>query len=272
MDLRAEIEARMAAALPIVEEAGALALAHFRQPIAIDNKLGETGFDPVTIADRAVEALIRARLGALWPDSPIHGEEEGITAGTGDWSWIIDPIDGTRAFISGLPAWGILLGLVVGGRAVGGLMCQPFTGEIFLGSPEGAFLLHRGQRTALSTSGRTDLADAILYSTHPDILGSERPGFDRVSARVRMTRYGGDCYAYCLLAHGFVDLVIESALQPYDIVPLIPVIEAAGGVITDLEGRSPLGGGAVVAAATPVLHAAALDLMRGGKGPVSAPE
>ncbi len=259
----AEIAARMQAALPIVEAAGALALRHFRQPIAIDNKLGDAGFDPVTAADREVEALIRARLTALWPEVPIHGEEEGFTAGTGDWSWIIDPIDGTRAFISGLPAWGILLGLVAGGRAVGGFMCQPFTGETFVGGPEGAFLLRGGARTPLRASGRTDLGGAILMTTHPDILGAARPGFDRVAARVRMTRYGGDCYAYCLLALGFVDLVIESSLQPYDIVPLIPIIEAAGGVITGLDGAAPMDGGTVVAAAGPALHAEALALVRG---------
>lgn len=264
MDFRGEAGERMRRALPIVEEAGALALRHFRHPTVVENKLGEGGFDPVTAADRAVEALIRARLGALWPDSPIQGEEEGFSGGSGDWSWIIDPIDGTRAFISGLPLWGILLGLVAGGRAVGGFMHQPFTGETFTGGPDGSFLTRAGQTTRLAVSGRTDLGDAILFSTHPDILGADtRPGFDRVSARARMTRYGGDCYAYCLLAAGFIDLVIEDSLQPYDIVPLIPIIEAAGGVVTGLDGRSPMAGGAVVAAAGPALHAEALALMAG---------
>ena len=259
----AEITARLAAALPIVEAAGEHALRYFRQPLAVENKLGQ-GFDPVTIADREVEALIRARLLALWPESPVEGEEAGLTPGTGPWSWIVDPIDGTRAFISGMPAWGVLLGLRHQGRPVGGLVRQPFTGETFLGGAGRALHRRGGTETALATSGRTDLAGAILYCTHPDIFTTDatRAGFARVARAVRMVRYGGDCYAYCLLAMGFVDLVIESSLQPYDILPVAPIIAAAGGIVTDLDGQEPLHGGTIVAAATPELHAAALALMR----------
>ena len=200
-----------------------------------------------------------------WPDSPIQGEEEGFTPGASEWSWIIDPIDGTRAFISGVPAWGILLGLLKAGRPVAGIMRQPYLDETFLGGPSGAWLLRAGSRLPLRASGRTSLGEAILYSTHPRLFAdpAEQAGFDRVSAAVRMTRFGGDCYSYCLLAHGFVDLVIEGALQAYDIVPLIPIVEAAGGIVTGLDGEPPLAGGTVIAAASPALHAQALALMRG---------
>jgi myo-inositol-1(or 4)-monophosphatase len=266
MNLEREVGERLAVALALVEEAGRLALAHFRQPIAVENKLGPGAFDPVTVADREVEALIRAGLGRIWPDSPIHGEEQGFTPGESEWSWSIDPIDGTRAFISGVPAWGILLGLLKAGRPVGGIMRQPYLDETFVGDPTGAWLLRGGSRVALRSSGKAILDEAILYSTRPpsDFADpAERRGFERVSAAVRMTRFGGDCYSYCLVAHGFVDLVIESGLQAYDIVPLIPIVEAAGGVVSGLDGASPLSGGTVIAAASPALHAQALALMRG---------
>ena len=266
MSLGQEVEERLSVALALVEEAGRLALAHFRQPIAVENKLGPGAFDPVTAADRGVEALIRAGLGRAWPDSPIQGEEEGFTPGESEWSWIIDPIDGTRAFISGVPAWGILLGLLKAGRPVAGIMRQPYLDETFLGGPSGAWLLRAGSRLPLRASGKASLGEAILYSTHPRLFAdpAEQAGFDRVAAAVRMTRFGGDCYSYCLLAHGFVDLVIESSLQAYDIVPLIPIVEAAGGVVSGLDGAPPLDGGTVIAAASPALHAAALALMRAG--------
>jgi histidinol phosphatase-like enzyme (inositol monophosphatase family) len=264
MSLADEVEERLSVALPLIEEAGRLALRHFRQPLAVENKLGPGVFDPVTEADRGVEALIRAGLSRTWPDSAIQGEEDGLTPGDSEWSWIIDPIDGTRAFISGVPAWGILLGLLKAGRPVGGVMRQPYLDETFLGGPSGAWLLRAGARLALRASAKVDLADAILYSTHPRLFAdpAEQVGFERVSAAVRMTRFGGDCYSYCLVAAGYVDLVIESSLQPYDIVPLIPIVQAAGGVVTGLDGALPLHGGTVIAAASPALHAAALALMR----------
>ena len=268
MSLESEVEARLAVAVPIAVAAGEVALRYFRTPIAVENKLEGRAFDPVTEADRGVERLIRARLGAVYPDSPIMGEEEGFTPGTSAWSWIIDPIDGTRAFITGVPAWGVLLGLLHEGRPVGGIMHQPYLGETFVGGPGGAVLNRGGEERRLRASGRTALAEAVLYSTHPSMFaGPElRPGFEAVSAAVRMTRFGGDCYSYCLLALGFVDLVIESGLQPYDILPLVPIVEAAGGVVTGLDGEPPLAGGTVIAAASAELHARALEKMRGSGG------
>ena len=243
MSLGQEVEERLSVALALVEEAGRLALEHFRQPIEVENKLGPGAFDPVTAADRGVEALIRAGLGRAWPDSPIQGEEEGFTPGASEWSWIIDPIDGTRAFISGVPAWGILLGLLKAGRPVAGIMRQPYLDETFLGGPSGRLAPARRVAAAVCAP-RARRASARRSSTPPSPRlfadPAEQAGFDRVSAAVRMTRFGGDCYSYCLVAHGFVDLVIEGSLQAYDIVPLIPIVEAAGGVVSGLDGAPPL--------------------------------
>jgi len=255
---------RMERARSCVIEAGAIARAHFRTRLAIDNKLAGNQFDPVTIADRAIEHFLREHLHAQDSSLRIIGEELG-TSGTGDDYWIIDPIDGTRAFISGMPTWGILLGLVMDGHAVGGIMHQPFTGETFIADPQrGARLLHCGTETALHTSTKTNLAEAILYSTDPSIIeqGGLTTNFAKLAKACRLQRWGGDCYALALVAQGSIDLMVEGLLAPYDIVPLIPIIEQAGGIITNLEGNSPLSGGSVIAAATPALHEAALAYLR----------
>jgi myo-inositol-1(or 4)-monophosphatase len=258
-----EIASLMHTALAAMLQAGEIARLHFRTDMQVDNKLSGGAFDPVTQADTGIEAFLRAALGRQAPGLRIVGEEFGTT-GTGDDYWIIDPIDGTRAFMSGMPTWGILLGLVVGGKAVGGIMHQPFTGETFMADPQAASrLLHLGEARTLRASRRTDLADAILYSTDPLMLarGGIADGFERLAAACRLRRWGGDCYAFALVALGSIDIVVEGSLAPYDIVPLIAIIESAGGVITDLEGRPPLAGGNVIAAGNPALHAQALRFL-----------
>jgi myo-inositol-1(or 4)-monophosphatase len=248
----------------IIEEAGILALRYFRRPIEVDDKAGPGRFDPVTIADREVESLLRRRLGEAFPDDNLVGEEFGRDERGGDCSWLIDPIDGTRAFISGLPAWGILLGRTQGDRARWGLMHQPYLEETFVGDPEGSRLYRRGDTRMLQTASTSSLAAAILYTTTPEMFhGSRyRAAFERLGRQVRLQRFGGDCYAYCLLAMGHVDLVVESQLQPYDIVPLIPIIEGAGGVVSGPEGAPAVGGGTVIAAANAALHRQALALFQ----------
>lgn len=260
-----EIEKRLGFAREVAEDAGKIALRYFRQPLDVENKLAGEQFDPVTIADREVEAEIRQKLGAAYPQDSIIGEEEGTSEGSNDIAWIIDPIDGTRAFISGVPAWGTLLGLMDGERCVGGLMHQPYIGETFIAGPSGAFLYHQGQQTVLRSRQNATLGDAILYCTHPKHFETESDlaGFYRVAERSRLHRFGGDCYSYCLLAQGQIDLVIEGGLQPYDIIPLIPLIEAAGGVVTDRNGEPATRGGLIVAAANAKLHAEALALLNG---------
>jgi myo-inositol-1(or 4)-monophosphatase len=251
----------------LIPQAGALALRWFRADpadLGMADKGGDAGFDPVTEADRTVEDFLRGELNARFPGDRIVGEEQGITGPSGAGRcWVIDPIDGTKAFITGVPAWGILLGLMVDGRPVAGWMHQPYLGETFMAAAGvGVFTGRSGQRP-LRASRTAKLSDAVLYCTHPSMFTTprERAAFARVANAVRLQRYGGDCYAYCLLALGLIDLVVESGLQPYDIIPLIPIIEAAGGVVTDRAGRPPLEGGFVIAAATPQLHAQALELI-----------
>jgi myo-inositol-1(or 4)-monophosphatase len=262
MDQR-RIEHLAQAAVQAVAEAGAIARRYFRTELHVDNKLNDGTFDPVTRADREIEQFLRAELARLDPSIGIVGEEFGST-GPSDEYWIIDPIDGTRAFMSGMLGWGILLGLVTHGRAVAGIMHQPFTGEMFVGTPQGARLFHQGTEATLRTSTRTDLARAILYSTDPRLIaaGDLTAAFTELAAKCRLQRWGGDCYSMALVAQGSIDLVVEGPIAPYDIVPLIALVEGAGGIVTDLDGKSPLGGGAVIVAANAALHAAALGIMR----------
>ncbi len=253
-------------------EAGEIALRFFRKPTGVMNKAGGDAFDPVTEADREVERHLRAAITQRFSDHAIVGEEFANTHGKSDFTWVIDPIDGTRAFISGVPAWGILLGLCWQGRPMFGLMHQPYTGETFIGlqdkEPAAWFMRNQFdlQNPLLASTVKT-LDDAVLYSTHPDLFDSSPAGeferFRRVADACKLLRYGGDCYSYCLLAMGQIDLVIESGLQSYDILPLLPIVEAAGGFVTDWQGQPLSGGGSVVAAAGPELHAQALELLQG---------
>ena len=249
----------------LLEEAGRLALRHFRQPLAVEDK-GDGGFDPVTVADRAVEAHLRAALAQHCPEHGITGEEQADRAGSGEHVWVIDPIDGTRSFITGMPLWGILLGLLHGGTPVLGFMHQPCLGETFGGDGRSAWLVDRHGRRALATAATDALAGASVYTTHPEHFASasDEAAHRRLAALCRLARYGGDCYSYCMLAAGHVDLVVESGLAAYDILPLVPIIEGAGGTVTDWEGRPLRDGGRVLAAANAGLHRAALEVLNAG--------
>ena len=239
--------------------AAAQTLPRFRQAHEVSNKL-EGGFDPVTEADREAERAIRSLIEARFPEHGIVGEEFGVTNPDSERIWVIDPIDGTRAFISGLPLWGTLVGLTERGKAVAGMMSQPFTGETFLADAGGATYDGPGGPRRLRTRATTRLADATLCTTTPALFtGAKRAAYDRLESKVRLARYGTDCYAYCMLAAGHIDLVVEIGLQPYDIVALIPIIEQAGGVVTASDGGPAEKGGEIVAAANAELHAAALE-------------
>lgn len=246
--------------------AAAETLPRFRQFNAVDNKYS-SGFDPVTEADRAAERAIRAVIERNFPDHGILGEEYGPQNVDRSHVWVIDPVDGTRAFISGLPVWGTLVGLTIDGDAHAGMMSQPFTGELFYSDGEGSYLVRQGENAEprrLSVRSDVKLDEATLFTTTPGhFKGELGKGFDRLKNAVRLTRYGVDCYAFAMLAGGFVDIVVEAGLQPYDIVALIPIIEQAGGIITRRDGGPAEQGGDVVAAATPALHAAALELLNG---------
>lgn len=258
-----EVREFLEAAVSIAEGAGPIALRYFRQPLDVENKSTGAGFDPVTRADREVEASIRAELGRLFPDHGIVGEEEAAVETDSPYCWIVDPIDGTRAFISGVPAWGILLGLRRDEKCIAGVMHQPYLGETFFGGAGRAGMRRAGKEFDLRTSQTDDLASAVAYCTHPAMFPAREnlDRFKRVASASRMMRYGGDCYSYCLLAHGMIDLIVEGELQPYDIVPLIPIIEGAGGVVTNWRGESAMAGGRIVAAANTKLHTQVLDLL-----------
>lgn len=243
--------------------AGEVVLPYFRQPLAVDDKGGQR-FDPVTIADRAAEQALRTAIAARYPDHGILGEEFGDTPGSSEYRWVIDPIDGTRAFVCGVPTWGTLIALCEHGRPVLGLMSQPFVGECFVGGGAAAWHVRAGDHRRLHTREHHELASSYLFATAPEMFAAdvEWPAFQRLARQVRLARYGIDCYAYCLLAAGHLDLVVEAGLGYYDIAPLMPIVEAAGGVVTDWNGQPVRGGGRVIAAANRRLHAQALAYLR----------
>lgn len=244
--------------LPLFRSAGLVA----------DDKAAGQDFDPVTRADREAEERMRGLLAALRPEDGILGEEFGNLAGRSGLTWVLDPIDGTRAFISGIPSWGTLIAVMDADGPIYGLIDQPFTDERFEGGRHRpASMKSRHHDGPLRTRGTAQLSAATLLSTFPEIgTAAERRAFSRCADQVRLVRYGLDCYAYALLAAGQVDLVIEAGLQSYDIAAPIAVIEAAGGVVTNWQGGPAHEGGQVLAAANPTLHAAALAVLRDGAG------
>lgn len=245
----------------LARAAAAETLPRFRTAAAIDNKEA-SGFDPVTEADREAERVIRALIAETYPDHGILGEEHGAHNTGSRHVWIIDPIDGTRAFICGVPVWGTLIGLTVDGEAVAGVMSQPFTNELFLAAEEGAFYEGPLGTRPLAVRATTRLEDALLFTTTPALFkGDARDRFEALERRARLSRYGTDCYAFAMLASGQIDLIAEPGLQAYDIAALIPLIERAGGVVTTFEGKPAEGGGDILAAATPELHAAAQAIL-----------
>ncbi len=236
----------------------------FRMSQPVLNK-AEGGFDPVTEADRAAELVIRARIRQAFPAHAIRGEEFSVENEGAEYEWIIDPIDGTRGFICGLPTWGTLVGLTRHGAPVQGMMNQPHVGERFFGDGKVARLISAKGERRLAARRCTRLADAFIATTSPRIIkGAEGEAYDRLEAACRLARYGTDCYAYALLAAGQIDLVCETGLQPYDIAPLVPIIEGAGGIVTTWSGESPAKGGAIIAAGDPALHEQALKMLSGG--------
>jgi histidinol phosphatase-like enzyme (inositol monophosphatase family) len=245
----------------MAEAAAGETMPRFRQQGAVSNKL-KSGFDPVTEADREAEKAIRAVIKAQYPDHGILGEEFGVENGSSRHIWVIDPIDGTRSFISGLPLWGTLVGLTVDGEAVAGMMAQPFTGELFYANESGSHYEGPNGKRSLATRKTVALEDATLCTTTPALfLGGRRDAYNRLESAVQLPRYGTDCYAYAMVAAGHVDLVVEVGLQSYDIVALIPIIEKAGGMVTTWEGGPAENGGEIIAAATPELHEAAIKVL-----------
>lgn len=249
----------------MADAARAPILKHFRSAgLTADNKEAD-GFDPVTIADREAEAAMRSVLADRRPNDAILGEEEGRSSGTSGLTWVIDPIDGTRAFLAGAPTFGVLIALHDGDRPILGVVDQPYIGERFVGAPGRATpaeVIRRGERRPLRTRSTVDLKDAIALTTFPEVgTPQEGAAFAAVSREAKLTRYGLDCYGYMLVALGQADLVIEAGLAAYDIQGPMAVVQAAGGVVTDWSGGPCDQGGRAIAAANADVHGAALEVL-----------
>ena len=256
--LRAEY---LAFAIEIARAGGAATLPYFRaSTTVVENKHSDGGFDPVTEADKLTEKIIRESITDAYPAHGIFGEEFGHQEGNG-LTWVIDPIDGTKAFMSGMLHWGVLLALFDGERPVIGVMYQPFTDELFFGDGQSSEYRQGATARVLRVSGCMDLPGAVLATTSPRWFeGVAREGFDSLEELVKLSIYGGDCYIYGALAMGYIDLAADANLNLYDIQAHIPIITGAGGVVTSIEGGDASMGGVVLSAASETLHRSALEI------------
>jgi myo-inositol-1(or 4)-monophosphatase len=239
-------------------------LPYFRRNTGIEVKDGPV-WDPVTEGDRAGERAMRKMIEERYPDHGVHGEEYGIKEGRSGFTWVLDPVDGTRSFVCGMPTWATLIGLTFEGRAVLGLMNQPFVGDMFYGNPHGAWHDYRGTVEAIRTRQGVALAAASIGTTAPELYRrpGEREGFERLRAKATLTRYGGDAYFFTLMAAGHLDIAMDAGLQTYDIAALIPIIEGAGGCVAEWTGGDPAQGGNILSAGSRALLDEALAVMQG---------
>jgi len=264
-----EFDSFLSFAHVLADRSADVIMPHFRKISAVENKADPGFFDPVTEADRAAEQVIRAEVETSLPSHAVLGEEFGLqpaaNGGRAEYCWIVDPIDGTRSFISGVPLWGTLIGLKHNGRMILGMMNQPFTGERYWSGATGAMYRGPDGEKEISTRSCAQLSKATLLATGPEFFSNadDLAHFEALSDKTNLRRYGGDCYCYCMLAAGHADLVVEAGLASYDIAALIPVIEKAGGRITTWEGKTATEGGRIIASGDPALHDAALKILAG---------
>jgi histidinol-phosphatase len=254
------LEREIDLALALADAAGAVIRPHFRQRVEVIDKPDAS---PVTIADRDSEAAMRRLIAQTFPEHGIFGEEHGNERIDAEFVWVLDPIDGTKSFISGMPLFGTLIALLKNGTPLLGVLDQPISGERWLGVAGRPSTLNGN---AIHTRACERLDTATLFSTTPDMFqGSDAEAFTRVRQGAKLVRYGGDCYAYGLCALGFVDAVVEASLEPYDFCALIPIIEGAGGIVTDWQGRRPglVSDGRILACGDVVLHEQILDRLAG---------
>lgn len=248
----------------LADASGAVIRPFFRQPIDVTHKPGQHHFDPVTEADRGAERAIRAIIDRERPDDAILGEEYGQKAGTSGWRWVLDPVDGTRAFITGRHEWGSLIALEKDDVPVLGILDQPVLGERFIGVNGRSHLVQGDARTPLHVRPCAALGDAILCATDPSayMTDAQQAGFARVKAACRMTRYHGDCYIFAMLAMGFIDVIVEGAFRQWDVAALIPLVQGAGGIITNWQGEPWRDGDALIASGDATIHEAAVKLLQ----------
>lgn len=267
MTSQRDIASDIALARRLADAAWGAIRPHFRNLADVDHKTetGKAGFDPVTEADRAAELAMRAIIADERPDDGVTGEEFPDTPSSSGWRWYFDPIDGTRAFVAGLPVWTTLIALVdPDGQPVMGVIDQPVLGERYIGGPEGTVLETSAGSSPIRVSGNPDLRTATISTTDPFILTPPEQGaWNHLRSAARITRYGLDAYAYARIAGGTLDLVAESCLKAWDVAALIPVVRGAGGLATNWRGEAPaLGGQIVCAASEGILEQALLALRR----------
>lgn len=253
----------LAFAIELAQAVSPVVLPMFRTSMAVDNKQ-TGGFDPVTQADRAAEQVMRAMIEERYPDHGIVGEEFGEKTANSDFTWILDPIDGTRSFISGTPTWMALVGVKHKGRMIAGAAGQPFTDEIFAGSQAGAFLLHADRKTQLRCTSETDIANVLAGTTAPYLFRKHghQERLMRIETAVQHLRFDADSYFHCMVAAGQLGISIDTGLQSYDIAALVPIVEGAGGIVTTWDGQDPGNGGDILVAANQALHEQAMVLLR----------
>jgi len=249
-------------AFTLIEASQAKILPVFRKPLIVENKQ-EDGFDPVTIADRSAEQIMRQMIEEQYPEHGINGEEFSDKPAKGDFTWVLDPIDGTRAFIAGLTSWTTLIGLEYRDRPVLGFMHQPYVGETFYGTPQAAFVKKDGVVRPINTNGADSLGEALVTTTglHYYQSNQEIEFLEKLRLSARSVLYDGDAYFYSLLAAGQVDIALDARMNRCDIAPLIPIVEGAGGIITTWDGESARNGGNIIAAANRQLYDAAVKLL-----------
>jgi myo-inositol-1(or 4)-monophosphatase len=257
------LEALVAFAHRLADASGEVIRPYFRTQIDITDKTkGKADFDPVTLADREGETVIRNLIKAEYPTHGILGEEHGHEPGSSNYTWVLDPVDGTRAFICGKPEWGTLIALNDGKKPVVGVLDQPYFRERWIGYGGKAEYHRDGKRQLIKTRACPSIEDAVVCTTHPSgyFTPPQREAFDTLANKARMNRYGGDCYGYGLLAMGFVDLIIE-LLNPWDVQALMPIVEGAGGLVTTWDGKDAQNGGRIVACGDKRLHAQAIEVL-----------
>jgi myo-inositol-1(or 4)-monophosphatase len=250
-------------ALELAQRSAEVILPYFRKQVDVDVKKSVV-WDPVTEGDRAGERVMRAMIEERYPDHGILGEEFGVKESRSGFTWVLDPIDGTRAFICGMPTWATLIGLMRDGEPLIGVMNQPFVGETFYANSAGSWSIHQGQRRGLATRPYRPLQEAIITTTAPELYRSEteKAVLARMSKSTRLTRYGGDAYFFCVMAAGQVDIAMDAHMEAYDIAPLIPIIRGAGGVVCTWDRGDPSRGGNVIAASCEKTLEEALSVIR----------
>jgi len=249
-------------AILLAETSAAAILPYFRQNTRVEGKDGPV-WDPVTEGDRAGERAIRQMIERHNPDHGILGEEYGVKDARSPFTWILDPVDGNRAFVSGMPTWATLIGLSHEGRPALGLMNQPVVGDLFYGNPHGAWHSYRGATSAITTRNGVPLSRATLGTTAPELYRSaeDQRRFQSLRNKAQLTRYGGDSYFFCMVAAGHIDIAMDCGLQPYDIAPLLPIVTGAGGVAAEWTGGDIARGGNVITAGSQGLLDEALAIM-----------